>query len=336
MKLAFRQIEPFVKAPDPAVRAILVYGPDNGLMKERAATMGKTVVADLNDPFNVAALTADILLDDPARLSDEANAMSMMGGRRLIRIEDARDGIAPLLKDYLQSPNANALIILEAGELTTRSALRLLFEKLDNAAAVPCYVEDERDMAGFIRTTLQEQGFTIAGDAVQSLAAAITGDRQRARQEINKLVTYMGAEKKITADDVQACCGTTGEQSLDNLIYSVGGSNPKDAFRAYSTLIEEGLPVVTVLRALQNHFRRLHFTRACLDRGEAPELILKKLSPPVFFKQEAAFRAQMMRWSLPVLEKILARLATLEAQCKQTGMPVETLCSQAILGISRM
>ncbi|MCK6419216.1 MAG: DNA polymerase III subunit delta, partial [Alphaproteobacteria bacterium] len=61
MKLPFRAIEAFVKSPDPQARAILVYGPDAGLVKERAASMGRSVVADLNDPFNVAVLNAQIL-----------------------------------------------------------------------------------------------------------------------------------------------------------------------------------------------------------------------------------------------------------------------------------
>jgi DNA polymerase-3 subunit delta len=90
MKLAFRQIEPFVKQPDVKARVILIYGPEPGLMKERSAIIGRTIVADLNDPFNAVTLSAEALIADPARLMDEAAAMSMMGGARLIRIEDAR------------------------------------------------------------------------------------------------------------------------------------------------------------------------------------------------------------------------------------------------------
>ena len=47
MKLPFKSIEPFVRKPDPQARVILIYGPDNGLMKERSAVIGKTIVADL-------------------------------------------------------------------------------------------------------------------------------------------------------------------------------------------------------------------------------------------------------------------------------------------------
>src|SRR5688572_24051534 len=100
MKLTTRNIDPFLKKPDPAARVILVYGPDNGLMRERAQQLALTIVKDLNDPFNVAALSAEILADDPARLSDEAGAISMMGGDRVIRIENAGDKLTTLIKTY--------------------------------------------------------------------------------------------------------------------------------------------------------------------------------------------------------------------------------------------
>lgn len=335
MKLAWKQIEPFVKSPDPKARVILVYGPDDGLMRERAKMMGKTVVADLNDPFNAVTLGAGQLLDDPARLMDEAGAMSMMGGARLIRIEDGGDKLAPLLKDYLQNPSPQNLVIIEAGDLGPKSPLRQLVEKSPAATAVPCYVEAERDIAGLIRQTMQAEGYSIASDAVTWLASAIVGDRGRARSEIEKLILYMGADRQITISHVQACCGEAGAQSLDSLVYSVGGGNPQAALKAYATLLDEGVPAIAILRALQNHFRRLHLTRARIAEGDTTEGAMKALSPPVFFKVEDAFRAQLNRWSMPALEKVLNRLAQIEAQTKRTGTPVETLCGQAILSLSK-
>ena len=150
MKIQFRQIEQFVKSPDPAARVILVYGPDHGLVRERCETIGKTIVSDLNDPFNVAVLSAESLADDPARLADEAAAQSMMGGDRLIRIQNGADKLTVLLKSYLEQPSSSALVVVQAGELGPRSSLRKLCESAKNAAALPCYVEDERDVSRFI------------------------------------------------------------------------------------------------------------------------------------------------------------------------------------------
>ncbi len=335
MKIPPRQTESFIKSPDPSVRVILVYGPDYGLMRERTALIGKTVVEDLNDPFNVAALNGDQLTEDPARLSDEAGAISMMGGDRLIRIENAGDKLTPLLKDYLKDPSPLALIVLEAGELGPRSPLRQLCEKADNAAAIACYVENERDLSGLIRSMLQEHGLTIQPDAINWLASSLVGDHQRARNEVEKLITYMGgAQNAVTLEDAQACCGEAGAQSLDDLIHAVGGARSEAALKSFAVLMEEGVPFMAALRALQNHFRRLHVTKSRMATGEPADLAMKSLSPPVFFKWEQSFKGQLNSWSLTRLENALTRLNALEAQCKQTGAPVETLCSQAILALS--
>lgn len=335
MKLTFRNIEPFVQSPDPAVRVILSYGPDQGLMRERAAIMGKTVTPDLTDPFNVAILSASTLIEDPAKLSDEANAMSMMGGRRLIRIEGAADKLTPLIKDYLENPNDNAVVILEAGELGPRSSLRLLCEKAKNAAAVPSYVEDERDLARLIQNIMQENNLRIDRDAVQWLGANISGNRQKARSEIEKLITYKGAENSaISLADAMAACGQAGAQNYDDLVYSIASGQPQAAIKAYQTLMAEGVAAIAILRVLQGHYMKLHTARCDVEAGKSAFEVVKAIKPAIFFKRKDAFTAQVNNHNTDTLMKILTRLNQLEAQTKTTGTPVETLCGQTILGLS--
>ncbi|MCD8526581.1 MAG: DNA polymerase III subunit delta, partial [Alphaproteobacteria bacterium] len=204
-----------------------------------------------------------------------------------------------------------------------------------NAAAVPCYVEDERDISRLIRETLQGAGLSAEPDAVTSLASAITGDRAKARSELEKLITYKGAEKSpVTLADVHAVCGDAGAQNLDDLIYAVANREAAKAFRSFEILQQEGVALIAILRALQNHFRKLHLTHAYMSEGLRVEEAMKKLSPPIFFKQEAAFKAQIARWPMDVIAATLTRLSDLEAQTKKTGIPAETLTAQAILGLS--
>lgn len=337
MKLQFRDIEPFVKNPNKVARVILIYGPDHGLIKERSALIGKTIVEDLNDPFNVAVIEADKLLDDPAKLSDEARAMSMMGGDRLVRIEGASDKITKILQDYLADPSPENLVLVLAGELGPRSPLRVLCEKDKAAVALPCYVEDARDLTRFIRETLSAANMNADMDVVTWLSENISGDRLKVRSELDKLVTYAGPEQRsVTLEDAIAACAGAGVQNFDDLAYSVAGGNADLALKTYAILTEEGIPFMTVLRVLQNHYRRLHIAKAHMANGDTVEIAMKKLSPPIFFKQAGAFKSQLNNWSLQGLDKMIERLTDLEAQCKRTGMPTDTLCAQAILSMSKM
>src|SRR5260370_10020527 len=101
MKLAGARVEAFLRRPDADVRAVLLYGPDAGLVRERAETVARTICPDLQDPFRVADLAAASLVADPARLADEAAQISLMGGSRVIRVREAGAARAPLFARFL-------------------------------------------------------------------------------------------------------------------------------------------------------------------------------------------------------------------------------------------
>lgn len=338
MKLDFRQIDAFLKNPDKKIRAILVYGPDSGLVQERAAILGKHYVADLNDPFNVAHLTGDIIADDPARLSDEANARSLMGGMRVVRITGGGAELALALKDWFKAdPNPECILIIEAGNLGPKDALRKLCESQELAAALPCYVEDERSLSTLIRDTVRAAGLTITADATNWMANSIKGDRLRARMELEKLVLYMGSDEdgrpgNITLEDVQNSCGDAGTQSIDELVYAFGDRNALAALKSFTRLHAEGVAPVTIVRSLQNHVFKLHTVKTMTEQQNMPlDDAMKRLQPPIFFKQKDQFVAQLRQYPLPKLRKILSDINKLEASTKQNGAAPELLISNFLL-----
>ncbi len=349
MKLTYRDIEPFLKKLNPAMRAVVVYGPDSGLVQERAMLLAKQVVSDLNDPFNAVHLTGDIIGGDPARLSDEANALSMMGGKRLVRITSAGNEIAVALKDWLKGgkgfePNPDCVLIIEAGDLKPKDALRKTCEDAPNAAALPCYIEDERSLATLIRDTLRAAGYSIQADAASWMAGAIKGDRMRARMEIDKLVLYMGPvdkngfaassvqQKMVTLEDAQKSCGDAGTQNIDDLVYAYMEGKTQQTLHSYTRLAAEDTPPMVLIRSLQNHVLRLHGVKTLLELHNQPlEIAMKSLQPPVFFKQADQFSAQLRKFTLPRLRQLLFDINELEARTKQSGMPVDTLMRHFLL-----
>jgi DNA polymerase-3 subunit delta len=339
MKLQTRQIDGFLKSPDKSARAILVYGPDQGLVKERAKIISLTIVTDLNDPFNAAHLTGELIEADPSRFFDEVNALSLMGGARLIRVTDVDNKFAVHLKDWLKSnPSDGAVVVIEAGGLGPRDALRKHCEEAPNAVALPCYIPDERDMANFIRDQIRERGKSIDNDAIAWLSRALKGDRDIVRMEIEKCCLYVGLNQNmITLADVQASCGENGDQGLDDLIDATFSRDPLRALGTFRRIMDEGTDIIVVERSLQNHIRRLHQVKIDIEEnGQSIELAMKKLQPPVFFKQEEKFRSQINKFSSPYLRRLLARLSEIEAETKRTGTPSKTLMSDALLKLASL
>ncbi len=337
MKLGFRDIEGFAKNPDPKALAVLIYGPDEGLVRERLKLLTKNVVSDPNDAFNVTDLTAGKVSDTPALLMDEAQSISMLGGRRVIRLRDASDKITAIIKDTLAALKAgDNLVLVEAGELGPRSSLRQLFEAAPNAAALPCYVDDEKDLSRVIADDLRNRGYKISGDALQHMASNITGDRMVARSEVEKLVTYMGPQKEIDIEDVMACVGNAAALPMDDIARHIASGKFAEGEKVLRYHLAEGESAVTILRNLQNYFAKLYTTRARLDKGESLDMAHKKIFPAIFFKNKSAFDAQVTGWTLRGLEQAQSLLMTVEARCKQTGADPDLLCSRALMSLAQM
>src|SRR4051795_9543113 len=81
-----KEIDAFLARPDAGRPIILLYGPDAGLVRERAEALIASAVHDPNDPFSMVRLDGDDLAGEPSRLVDEAMTIPMFGGRRAIRV----------------------------------------------------------------------------------------------------------------------------------------------------------------------------------------------------------------------------------------------------------
>ncbi|MGE0715320.1 MAG: DNA polymerase III subunit delta, partial [Alphaproteobacteria bacterium] len=217
MKIPPARLDAFCRKPDAAVRAVLVYGPDAGLVRERAEALGRTVLAELDDPFRVSLLTGAAVAADPARLGEEASAQSLVGGRRLVRVRDATDAATPGFAAVLQAPTGDTLIVAEAGDLRP-GALRRLFEGAPDAAAVPCYVDEGAALERVLRETLARFQVGLDGEAARWLALHLGGDRGVLRGEAEKLALYVGEGGKVTIDDCIAVVGDSAEIALDAVV----------------------------------------------------------------------------------------------------------------------
>ena len=335
MKITPKNVESFIRNPDSGVRAVLFYGPDSGLVRERAGTLLAAVAEDPADPFQVTELSPADLKDDPARLADEAAALSLTGGRRVVRLRPADDSLAPRLQDFLAETPGEALVILEAGDLGPRSPLRKAFEGARQGAAVPCYRDDERGLSALISESLRAAGLSASPDALAYLTGNLGGDRQLTRRELEKLALYMGdGGGRIELDQAQAVVGDSAARTLDDLAYAMAGGEMRELDRILSRAFQEGAQPVAALRAGARHLQRLHLVAGQVALGMALGDAVGKLRPPLFWKVRDRFTNQAQAWSLEGLARALARLLEAERACKQTGAPAAAICGRALLSIA--
>src|SRR3982074_1593963 len=189
-----RDIDAFLNRPDSARPIILLYGPDAGLVRERAEALLASAVDDPSDPFSLVSLDGDELSAEPSRLVEEAMPMPLFGGRRAIRVRAGSRSFASGVDTLADLPVKDCRIVIEAGELRPESPLRKSCERAKTAVAIGCYPDGERDLAKLIDDELRVSNLRIAPDARASLMALLGGDRQASRNELKKLALYAPGE----------------------------------------------------------------------------------------------------------------------------------------------
>ena len=331
----------FAAKPDPKIKAVLIYGPDAGLIRERLNLMTKAVAGAVDDPFRVSEFNADALLGDPARLGDEAAALSLTGGRRVVRIRDATDATGDVFAGFLENPIGDSLVIVTGSDLGPRSKLRSAFEESDIAGALACYADSAESLDGVIRTTLKSAGLAITPDAMGWLVDRLGGDRELSRRELEKLILYMGADTKSTGgtvseDDVLACIGDTAALSLDDLVYALADGDQATMQRVFARLTAEGTSSISILTSVARHFMRLHETRGRMAEGKSADQAAATLRPPVFFKMKDRFLAQTRRWTESLLGRALEVLMEAELAAKSTDIPTEAAVERALMQLAQV
>jgi DNA polymerase-3 subunit delta len=329
LKLDARTLDRFLQNPG-ATRAVLLHGEDAGLIRTRAAALVRVVIGPQDDPFRLA----DLDRETHARLTAEMTAGSLTGGRRVVRVRDAADALTAAVQTALSGPG-DALLILEAGALTTKSKLRSFCEPHPDVATIACYREEARSLEQTIRTTLAARQVAVDPQALGWLVTQLGADHGITRQELEKLALYVGPGGTVDLAAAMTCVGDNAGLQLDDALFAAISGDVPGADRALETALAEGATPVGVLRAALLHLQRLQRARAAMDEGAPASDAVRTLRPPLFGRRASTFTAALPKWSTPTLAGATAFIASAERDCKRSGAPAEVLCRQAVLSIAR-
>ncbi|OXT02255.1 DNA polymerase III subunit delta [Notoacmeibacter marinus] len=324
------EVDSWIARPDPRIRTVLIYGPDRGLVSERAKAFARQTGLDPNDPFAVIRLEGPEVEADPARLADEARTVSMFGGERLIWLRNAGASKAFLtvVSDLLTAPPADARILIEAGDLKRAAGnLRGLCEKAESAIALPCYADKARDLEKLIQDVLGGAGLTLRAEARSLLTNALGGDRLASRGELEKLALYAEGQAEITVDDVIASIGDVAALSADTLVDAALTGNLTTLDRELGRLVQAGTDANAILATLIRAIGQLHELRLAMEkRNLSASAAVQQARPPVFFTRKQAVTDALSAWSSDRIAAAEDRIHETVLTIRKTGrLEIQTL-----------
>lgn len=334
-------IERFLARPDPGIRGALIYGRDIGVVRERANQLAAKAVANPDDPFDVALLTDGDIDGDAGRLDNELASQSLMGGRRLVRLKLSSEKAsldkmaAEAAKGHDEGAfNPEAFFLIEAGNLGRDSTLRKIAEKAAGIAVIPCYEDEPGDMARLVREALNAEGVGLNADALALFVARLPKDRGVARQEIERLILYLGPRSGITAGpkDLEDFLGVEPEASLADAASDAFGGRIAEAQSGLRRAAAEGEAGPAAVRAISQHLAKLRRTLTLVRNGAGLPEAAK--ASGVFWKNEREFLRQARAWSLETLDAVQPEVLAADRACKTTGSPDRLIAERLALTIA--
>jgi len=328
VKVETRSVAAFLRAPGKA-RLVLLYGEDEGLIRERSQGLTRGVAGSLNDPFLVVELTREGWGQIPAEMA----ALSMIGGRRVVVVRDATDAILPHVSAALKGPGG-ALLILEAAGLG-KGKLRSLAEAAADGAAIGCYPDEGRGVSDLIKAGLGESKVAIDDDALAWLGQSLAGDRAVIRGEMEKLILLAGPGGRLDLETVQVSTGQSAAGSADEGFLAAMNGQVEKADGAIEAAMQEGMAGVALLRMSLGQLQKLHQARLRMDGGMSAADAVRGMRPPVFYRAQGATTACLAVWSSAGLLGAIEEARQVEMACKRTGSRPELLARRFLAGLAR-
>ncbi len=337
MKVAGSAVASFLKKPDPSQMGVLIFGAD----PMRVAAARQSVIAALVGPqgeeeMRLTRIPAADLRKDPARLDDAIKAQSFFPGHRVAFVEDATDTVTKLMAQIVTEwQPGDAQVVITAGQLAAKSALRKLFEAHPNASAIGIY--DNPPTRDEITATLTSAGLSQVDrdvmDALFGLAQALEpGDF---RQTIEKVGLYkLDDPSPLTIAEVLSLSPQSAEVDVDDVLDIVTFGRVGELGPILRNLYAQGVLPVTLCIQATRHFKRLH---QVASDPSGPQSGIGRLRPPVFGPRRDKVIRQAEQWGRMKLERALSALTETDLQLRSADTaPQRALTERLLIRLAMM
>ena len=322
-----------VDRPDPDVRIFLFHGPDEA--------QSRALGARLMEAFAAAkfVIISGAVKSDPAALADEAGALSLFGGKRVIWIEPAGDEITAGVEALLEGPATESPVVAIAGALRKTSSLLKLAESSPQALAYASYVPEGAEAERMVADVGRRYGLKISPPVAARLADSCGNDQAIVAQELQKLSLYIDASpqapRELDHEAIDAVGADLQEGETAHLADLALSGRVGDLAVELGNL-PAGAEIIPVVRALQRRLLQLAPARARIDRGESADAVMTSFGKALFWKDKPMVTKMLSMWDSKRLATVADRAAKLESDLLFSPAPDQDALGEELLAIARV
>lgn len=334
MKANRPQLDKALRSP-AAIRLFLLHGPDEAGSHALARKIGTATGTDAER----ISLTGSELKGDPARLADEAAALSMFGGARWILVAPVGDEAVDAVTALLDAPAAGNPVVLVAGALKASSKLLKAATAAPGALAFASYPPDARDFVRIIGELGRARGLSVSTDAAHRLADSASGNRAIVEQELEKIALFLDAEPgrsaSVDLDTLTVIGAALDEGDAEQLLHRVFAGDPRGAQAELARLRSEGVEGITLLRTAFRRGLLLAKLRTGVERGQSPSAVIESAGKAIFWKDKDLVERQLSAWDAASLARALSRLIDADRDVKASNGIGPLAAEVELLAIAR-
>lgn len=336
MKVKDRDIvRQFHSNPDK-FRLALLCGPNT--------TRCHALTDELAKPLTQSAERVDLnigeLLENPARLNDEANSASLFGDKRFVMVrlnsgEAAR--ATKSIENVLESDSKGDPIFVSAPGMTDKTALAKTIANAADALIATCYETSQGDAVSAIVGMAVEEGLQLNRNLAAEIAGMTSNDLSLAKLEVEKIALYLdaapGSSQSVNPAILSKLGAANDDEDLGILYNSALNGNTRSLSKELAIVTATGFSEVGLIRLMLRHLGKLSELRIKADQGSAIDSVVNH--PSVFWKDRENYAFQLRIWSAQQIGRLIERILALEIALKSSGQPEHVLIEQELLTIAR-
>lgn len=329
MHLKPRDLPTYLKNP-AAYKAVLIYGPDEGLVRSRKDAILKTMGVSKDDPFAYNAFDNAHIVDDPSRLHEGLSATTLMGDAPVIAVSQATDKLTAHVKSALESISQSNPLIITAGDLQKRSSLRSFFDdmKARDIASIACYRDESASLAQLVRSFLQARNISAAPPLITALSEQLGNDRAVTISELEKLDIYLGTRRTLTEEDIDNILANNQHRVGSDALLAGLCRECALFYEQYDALIAAGEQPIALLRLLGRILQQLLDAKSMQQQDQlSPASAVDRLRPFVYFKDKPRYIKILSHMEMPQLLTLMHMVQDAELHIKRGALHHELIIS---------
>ena len=298
------------KIPDQAI-FYLLYGKNEGLKTD---CINQILEKNDGKVFNY----------DEKQIKDEIETFyenilsgSLFESNKVIIINRASDKIFEIIQDLINRNTTNITIIINAGQLETRSKLRSLFEKNDDLVCIPTYPDNNDTLSKLTTIFFKKENIPISQQNINIIVDKCNGDRNNLNNELNKIKNYSLSKKKISSQEILRLINLSENFEISELIDNCLALNKNKIINILNENNYSTEDSIIILRTFLSKTKRILKLAMELEKNKDINKTINFAKPPIFWKDKEIVKVQLNKWKTEKIKELIKNINNVELEIKK-------------------